>query len=191
MASSRRRGLRPEGSPWGRGPHALAWASPRPEPWRVWERCRKGSGNSSPCLRGLCRPRRRRPPLLSRDRDFFGRMRWILRRLTLSSYSTWAPLKDARVSHHGVGLPTRPRSWDFPRGSPAPVFRMSDPEVRRSPLPLRTSRGLSEEFTLLGKGGRRKAHTWSSTLFPCPKTRLETTVTTFPEGRNKLLDSSA
>ena len=31
------RGLRPEGSPWGRRLHALAWAAPRSEPWRVGE----------------------------------------------------------------------------------------------------------------------------------------------------------
>ena len=94
--SPRPRGLPPEGNPWGRGPHALdalgSWPGPRRRPNRggwgggaargpptgSWD----GSGNSSTCVRGLCRPRRRRPAPLSQDRDFFARMHWILRRLT-------------------------------------------------------------------------------------------------------------
>lgn len=42
-----------------------------------------------------------------------------------------------------------------------------------------------------GKGEGERHTLGQAHFFPCPKTRLETTVTTFPEGRNKLLDSSA
>ena len=83
-------------------------------------------------------------PLLSQDRDLFARMRSVLQTLTWVK-STWAPLKGAPVSHRSVGLPTRPLSLNFPRGSPppAPVFWVSDPRgahrVAWKRLPLRAS----------------------------------------------------
>lgn len=131
------RGLRPEGSPWGRGLHALAWAAPRSEPWRVGERCSKGTPYRVPGLFGelVHVPGRSLPSQAPASPAAFSRPGLLCSNAldslkTHSSYSTWAPLKDAQVSHHGVGLPTRPRSWNFPRGSPASVFKMSDPEVR-------------------------------------------------------------
>ena len=73
---------------------------------------------------------------------------------THSGYNTWAPLKDARVSHRGLGLGI------FQEGPQPRSLGCWIPRYAPGPLPLRTAQVRSEEFTLLGKGGRRKAHTW-------------------------------
>lgn len=138
--SSRPRGLPPEGSPWGRGPHALdplgPWPGPRRRPNRGgWGEVQQGYSLPGP---GTARGTRPRASAASAVPGAGVPLCFLKTGTSLPGCIGFSEdslgLQHVGASERCPGLAPRPRSRNFPRGSPAPVFRMSDPEVRiRSP----------------------------------------------------------
>ena len=96
-------------------------------------------------------------------------------------------LQHVGASERCPGLAPRPRSWNFPRRSPAPVFRMLDPEVRtRFPTspPLLRCEVKSLLFWGKGEGERHtrgevhfspvRKHAWRQQSRPFRRVRLLT-----------------